>query len=156
MATIETRPPKTEPPTKKYAARKTTTAAIRGTSNILMKHRNMILEMSRFESGKGLKMSTTFDETNDVETCSPIKAIKNNTTAKKAATLPTMVNSLGGPEEETVTVRGRKTMDPKTPMKRVVTSLLIKVLVCALLTSCFTSLLPLCGKPDPARREKID
>jgi hypothetical protein len=120
-----------------------------------MKHMKMILEISCLESGKGLRMSTTFEETNEVETCSPIKAIRNSTTAKKAATLPTIVSSFGAAEGD-ATVKGRKTMNPKTPMKTVVTSLLIKVLVRALLTSCFTFLLPLCGKPDPARREKID
>jgi hypothetical protein len=53
-------------------------------------------------------------------------------------------------------VRGRNTVNPKTAMKRVVTSLLISVLTRALLTSLFMSVLPLWGRAEPTRREKID
>ncbi len=63
-------------------------AAIRGMSKILMKQRNMVLEMSFFESGRGLRISTIFEDTNDVDICSPIKTIKKSTMARKAETPP--------------------------------------------------------------------
>jgi hypothetical protein len=114
-------------------------------SNILRKHRNMMLEISCFESGKAPNISLIFEETKPVETCSPIKTIKNSTTARKAVTVPIIVISFGGRvvDEIMKLVRGRNTVNPKIAIKRVVTSLLIRVLTRALPTSLLMSVLPL-------------
>jgi hypothetical protein len=114
-------------------------------SNILRKHRNIMLEISCLESGKAPNISLIFEETNPVETCSPIKTIRKSTTARKAVTLPMIVTSLGGGvvDEVMKPVRGRNTVNPKIAMKKVVTSLLISVLTRALPTSLLMSVLPL-------------
>jgi len=114
-------------------------------SNILKKHTNMMFETSRFESGKAPKMSDILDETKAVETCSPMKTIKKITTARKAETLLMITTSFGsgGADECTNPVIGRNTVNPKTAMKKVVSSLLISVLTRALLTSLLMSVLPL-------------
>jgi predicted phage tail protein len=145
VATSKRKPPKIEPPTRRKAESNTTPAAMRGMSNIRRKHKNMMFEISCFVSGKTPNTSLTFDETKPVETCSPMKTIKKSTTARKAVTLLTIVTSLGGGgvDEGVKPVMGRKTVNPKIAMKKVVRSLLISVLTRALLTSLLMSDLPL-------------
>jgi hypothetical protein len=114
-------------------------------SNILKKHRKIMFEISRFESGRAAKISVIFDETKAVETCSPMKTIRKSTTARNAETLPIIVTSLGGRGvgDGTKPVNGRNTVNPKIAIKTVVRSLLISVLTRALPTSLLMSVLPL-------------
>jgi len=118
---------------------------MRGMSNILRKHTNKMLEISCFVRGKAPNTSLIFDDTKPVETCSPIKTIRNSTTARKAVTLPMMVTSLGAElvDEGTKLDMGRNTVNAKIAMKKVVTSLLMSVLVRAFATSLLMSVLPL-------------
>jgi hypothetical protein len=75
---------------------------------------------------------------------------------KKAETPPTMASSLGVLDGVELNAYGRNTVNPKTAMKMFVRALLINVLIWAFLTSCLMSVLRLCGKPAPARSEKMD
>jgi len=135
--------------------RKTTGALINGKSKIRTRQRKMIFEISFLESGREPKTSTTFDETNEVVTCNPIKAIKNNRPAKNADTPPTKAISLDK-TKGVLTADGTNTNSPKTPTKTAVRDLLINVFSRALLTSLSMSVLPLCFSNEPARSEKID
>jgi len=156
MPNKEAMKPKGEPPKKAYAARRVRAAVIKGMSKILMRQRKTTFERSRFVRGKTLRVSTIFEETRVVETCSPIIIIKNNTTAKKAETTPTKANSLGGSAVSIVVVEANSIMNPKIPMKTLVMILLIRVFVLALLASWLMLVLPLWGRVEPERREKID
>jgi hypothetical protein len=81
-------PPRMEPTKNMYAETKATTAVTKGRSKILRKHTKTMLDMSRLESGRGLKISTALEEINEVETCRPMNTMRNKTDMRKAVTEP--------------------------------------------------------------------
>jgi hypothetical protein len=85
-----------------------------------------------------------------------MKTMRNSTTARNAETLPKKAVSLGTGGPTSLIVTGRNTKMAKTAMKSVVTSLLTKVFTLALATIRLTSVLPLRGKTEPERSEKMD
>jgi hypothetical protein len=121
-----------------------------------MKHMKTIFDVSSLESGKMLKVAVTLEETKDVETCKPMNTIRNVTEARNADTLPATINSLETTMGDAVFVKGKKIAKPKTQIKTTVRILLIRVLNSAFLTSRQTSVPPFRGRPEPARKEKMD
>jgi hypothetical protein len=85
-----------------------------------------------------------------------MNTIKNSTTERNAETLPNTALSLGTAGTTELIVTGRNTTAANTPMKNAVISLLINVLTLALATIFLISLLPLLGRAEPERSEKID
>jgi hypothetical protein len=117
-------------------------AEMRGMSKILTKQRNTILEISLRESGSGLRKSTIFVETKEVDICRPMNTIRNKTAVRNADTLPGRATSsdIVGPESPIIV--GKNTINAKPAINTVVKSLLIIVFILALETSCLTFLLP--------------
>ena len=111
-------------------------------SKILTKQRKTILEISLRESGSGLRKSTIFVETKEVDTCRPMNIIRNKTTVRKADTLPGRAISSDIVDPESPIITGKNTINAKTAINAVVMSLLIIVFTLALETSCLTFLLP--------------
>jgi hypothetical protein len=120
------------PPARKYAPRSTITAAANGMSKILVKHMNMMFEISRFVSGSGLNVSEILDETRDVATCNPMNATRNITAAKNVDAPPTSATSLGKLPGEMLEVKGRSIVKPRNPISIVVRILLSRALIWAL------------------------